>query len=118
VKILLDEMWPPHIAVQLRRRGHDAVAIAERPELRGQPDAIIFAVAQAEGRAVVTENVSDFRLLAGYETRAGKPHSGVIFTSDRRLPRHDPRTAGRLVKLLDELLSSHGEGTNLEYWLS
>lgn len=31
---------------------------------RGQPDAAIFAVAQAEGRAIVTENVADERPLA------------------------------------------------------
>lgn len=54
-------MWTPDIAVQLRRRGHNVVAVAERPDLRGQPDALIFAAAQSEERAVVTENVADYR---------------------------------------------------------
>ncbi|MCL4370173.1 MAG: DUF5615 family PIN-like protein [Chloroflexi bacterium] len=116
--LLLDEMWQPEIAVQLRRRGHDVVAVAERPELRGQPDAAIFAVAQAEGRAIVTENVIDYRPLAAYEIQAGHFHAGLIFTSNRSFPRHDPRTVGHLVKALAELLSMDLESANLEYWLS
>jgi hypothetical protein len=45
VKLLLDEMWPPSIAVQLRRRGHDVEAVAERADLRGQADDAVFSVA-------------------------------------------------------------------------
>ena len=54
MKLLLDEIWPPRIADQLRRRGHDVVAVAEYAELRGQPDTVIWAVAQEQGRTVVT----------------------------------------------------------------
>lgn len=118
MKLLLDEMWPPRIAIQLRRRGHDAVAVAERPELRGQPDAVVFAAAQAEGRVVVTENVSDYRPLAAYELRQGRSHAGVIFNTNRQLPRHDPRTAARLAIALDELLSSGLELAGREHWVS
>jgi hypothetical protein len=28
-RLLLDEMWSPEIAVQLCRRGHDVIAVAE-----------------------------------------------------------------------------------------
>ena len=111
-------MWPPGIASQLQRRGHDVVAVAERPELRGQPDAAIFAAAQAEGRVIVTENVIDYRLLATHALKEGRSHPGMIFTSNRRFPRHDPRTAGRLVTALDELLSRGVEAIGFEYWLS
>ncbi len=118
MRLLLDEMWPPEVAVQLRRRGHDVVAVAERPELRGQPDAVIFAAAQVEGRVIVTENVVDYRPLAAYEIQDGRSHVGLIFTSNRSFPRHDPRTVGRLVSTLDRLLSEGLESANLEYWLS
>ena len=117
MKLLLDEMWSPAIADQLRRRDHDAVAVAERPELRGQSDPVIFAAAQAEGRAVVTENVVDYRPLAAQELQDGRSHAGLILTSNRRFPRHESRTAGRLVTALDELLSGDLEATSLEYWL-
>ncbi|MBI4491548.1 MAG: DUF5615 family PIN-like protein [Chloroflexi bacterium] len=118
MKLLLDEMWPPEVAVQLRRRGHDVVAVAERSELRGQPDAAIFTTAQVEGRAIVTENVVDYRPLAVNALQRGDTHRGLVFTSNRRFPRHDPRTAGHLATALDELLSTEREALNLEYWLS
>jgi len=118
VKLILDEMWPPEIAIQLRRRGHDALAVAERPELRGQPDIAIFAFAQAEERAIVIENVVDYRPLAARGLQQGRSHFGLVFTSNHRFPRHDPRTAGRLITALDELLSSGLEAANLEHWLS
>ena len=41
MKLLLDEMWSSDIAVQLRRRGHDVDAVAERPELRGKADSFL-----------------------------------------------------------------------------
>jgi hypothetical protein len=118
VKLLLDEMWSPAIAIQLRRRGWDVVAVAERDDLRGQPDPVVFAAAQAETRTVVTENVADYRLLGTYEIQRGGSHAGLIFTSNRRLPRHEPRTAGRLVTALDDLLSTEPETMNLEHWLT
>lgn len=107
-------MWPPEIATQLQRRGHDAMAVARRHELRGQSDAVIFAAARAEGRTIATENVADYRPVAAYELRQGRSHAGLIFMSNRRFPRHAPRTAGRLVPALDELLSEGPEATNLE----
>lgn len=118
MKLLLDEMWPPEIAVQLRRRNHDVVGVAERPELRGQPDALIFANAQTEGRAIVTENVIDYRLLASYTRQGGGAHAGLIFTSNRRFPRHDSRTIGRMVTALNQLLQRGPQIANQEYWLS
>jgi predicted nuclease of predicted toxin-antitoxin system len=118
VKLLIDEMWPAAIAAQMRRRGHDAVAVHERSDLRGQPDEIVFAMAQAEGRVVVTENVIDYRPLATDVLQRGGSHVGVIFTSNHRFPRHDPRTVGRLVTALDQLLTNAVESTSMEHWLS
>jgi len=117
VRLLLDEMWPPLIAAQLRSRGHDVVAAAERSELRGRSDAAIFAAAQAEGRAVVTENVGDYRVLAAHALQQRRSHAGLIFTSNRRFPRHDQRTLGLIVTALDRLLASRTDLTNEEHWL-
>jgi len=117
VKLLLDEMLSPEIAAQLRRRGHDAVAVGERTDLRAQSDAIIFARAQREGRAIVTENVSDFRPLASFELQQGRSCPGLIFMTNRRFPRNDPRTAGRLVTALNDLLSTTLGPADPETWL-
>ena len=116
MKLLLDEMWPPAIAVALRERGHDVVAVAERGELRGMADEAIFAEAQAQGRVIVTENVMDYRPLAAAATRAGRIYQGLIFTSNRAYPRVNGRTAGRLVVALDTLLTTR-DAIEGEHWL-
>lgn len=116
MKLLLDEMWPPAVAAALRARGHDAVAVAERPDLRGQSDEVIFAEALAESRAIVTENVVDYRPLASAALRAGRESPTLIFTSNRTYPRASRRTAGRLVIALDALLTDEDESA-AEYWL-
>ena len=118
MKLFLDEMWSADIAEQLRRRGHDVVAVTELPNLRGLRDAELFAIAQTEGRAIVTENVSDFRPLAAHALQQGRPHFGLVFTTNRSFPRHDPRTIGRLIAALHDLLSLGPDSSNLEHWLS
>ena len=117
MKLLLDEMWPPAISEELRRRGHDVTAVSERAELRGQPDEVVFAIARAEGRAVLTENVADYLPLASAERERGRAHASLILTSHRRYPRSDPRTVGRVIVALDTLLSTNPDSVNLEYWL-
>ena len=92
------------------------VTVAELPKLRGQPDEAVFAFAGGEGRAIVTENVPDFRLLVAAEVRAGRPHPTLTLTSDRAYPRRDRRTADQFVAALDAPLS--GEDLRAgEYWL-
>ena len=117
MKLLIDEMWPPVVAAQLRERGHDAASVAERADLRGLPDPMIYVAAQSEARVVVTENVADFRPLVVECIAQGKSHAGIIFTSNRRFPRGDSRTLGRLVQALDGLIVGRLDLTGLEYWL-
>lgn len=57
VRLLLDEMFSPRIADELRRRGHDVVAMVADPELRALSDAAVYAWAAEQDRRVVTENV-------------------------------------------------------------
>lgn len=118
MKLLLDEMWSHQIAEELRPRHHDVVAVTERPDLLGQPDEAIFAAARAEERAIVTENVPDFRPLGFDVLQRGESHPGLILTTNRRYPRADARTAGRLVTALDNLLRSPDlDLTDREHWL-
>ena len=116
MKLLLDEMWAPAIAEALRDRGHDVVAVAERHDLRGMPDREIFDAALAEGWAIVTENVVDYRPLAADALRAGHPYPALIFSSNRAYPRASRRTAGRLVRALDALLTTR-DAISGEHWL-
>jgi len=48
----------------LRQRGHDVVAVVDGTDLVGCSDRIILEVASSELRAVVTNNIKDFRPLA------------------------------------------------------
>jgi predicted nuclease of predicted toxin-antitoxin system len=120
LRLLLDEMYPYSIAEQLRARGHDVVAVGERPALRGAPDAAIFAAAQEQRRAIVTDDVG-FRAIEAEHRARGEPHHGVIFTTNRRFPRGRAATVGRLVRALDRFLShqasSLADGPSFTWWL-
>ncbi len=107
MKLLLDEMYSTTVAEQLRGRGHDVVSIhdAEFRNLEGAPDEDVFAAAIAEKRAIITENVPDFRRLEAASLASDAPTPGLIFTTNRQFPRGDPATVGRLVLALDALLA-------------
>jgi predicted nuclease of predicted toxin-antitoxin system len=104
LRLLLDEMYPHRIAEQLRRKGHDVDAVSARAELRGCSDEQLFARAQHERRAVVTENVADFSRIADEQDRGGRPHHGLVLVDPSRFPRGSSRTIGRMVRGLDRLL--------------
>ncbi len=119
MKLLVDEMYPPAIAEQLRERDRDTIAVTERPELRALADADLFAVAQTEQRVVVTEDVADFSVIAdGYDLR-GQSHCGLVLVPSGAYPRGSPATIGRMVAALDRLLGEHPEEatTSSRYWL-
>jgi hypothetical protein len=116
VKPLLDEHYSPEIARQLRTRDHDVVAVAERADLVGISDDELFRRMAQERRAIVTNNVKDFRPLATRAAVATDDHYGLLFTSDRRRD-----TIGRFVDALDGFLRRHeGEESyrNQVQWLS
>lgn len=103
MKLLLDEMFPFEIAAQLRRRGHDVVAVQERPPSRGKKDPGLFASAQLEGCVVVTENRDDFLRLDREYRRRNADHHGIIITGPR-FARRGSAWIGRLVVALDRFL--------------
>ena len=84
MKALLDEQLSPQIAVLLREAGYDAVAVAERVDLVGSIDSTILEVATGEGRAVVTNNIKDFRPLAAERLAQGRTHGGLILVPSTR----------------------------------
>jgi predicted nuclease of predicted toxin-antitoxin system len=121
VRLLIDEMWPTTLAEELRRRGHDVVAVTERPDLAHRSDDVIFDHAGKEGRVVFTENVPDFVPLATGLLSTGGAFPGLLLTSNAAWPRGNPRTLGRVVRALDTFLSAHPSDTALQgriEWLS
>jgi hypothetical protein len=110
MKLLLDEMWTPTIARELRRREFDAVAINEpthAPRYAGIADDLVFARAQENGRSVVTDNVSDYeRARRSWESR-GQVHHGVIYALNPPFNRHrGDAVIGVMVGALAHFLSS------------
>jgi hypothetical protein len=102
VKLLLDEMLSPVIAAQLRARGHDVEAIKGGPhEELSDPE--VMDVARAQRRAVVTNNLVDFRPLH-HEAIApgGRGHFGMVFMAGRY--RRTKADTGRIVKALEAKL--------------
>jgi predicted nuclease of predicted toxin-antitoxin system len=118
VRLLLDEMFSHVVAEQLRRRGQDAIAVTERADLRGQPDVQLIEAAHLEGRAIVTENTTDFRVIVEARLREGRAHSGMVYTQDRRHSRKHPRAIGRLVRALERFLEDPPDGDSWERWLA
>lgn len=102
IALLLDEMFPPAIADELRRRGHDVIAVAADPQLRAKSDPELFAWAAQQKRRLVTENAKDFRRLLDESAPAG---SGLLLTSSRSFPR-SRQAPGALISALEAWLSS------------
>jgi predicted nuclease of predicted toxin-antitoxin system len=119
VRLLVDEMWPTTLAVELRRRSHDVVAVRERPDLAHSGDDVVFDHAGKEGRVVFTENVPDFVPLATGALSTGATFPGLLLTSNTTWPRGNPRTLGRVVRALDAFLAEPDAvvpGTKMVFW--
>jgi predicted nuclease of predicted toxin-antitoxin system len=86
LKVLLDEMYPDALAKELAQVGIDAVTVADLG-LSGQPDISVFSASLVEGRAVLTENVSDFVRIAAEHSASGGRHAGVIIALSNRFSR-------------------------------
>jgi hypothetical protein len=107
------------MAAELRARGHDAEAVLERADLIQRPDEVVFESARSEQRAIVTENVPDYRRLAAELMQRRERHYGLVLTSNRGWPRHVRTTFARLVDALDELAKNRPEVDSLrdgEWW--
>jgi hypothetical protein len=119
MKLLLDEMVAPAIARDLRARGHDVEAIAGHPGREALSDQDVLALARAEHRAVVTNNLRDFRPLHHEAiSPGGAGDYGMIFIPGTyRRTRND---TGKIITALEAILTDHPGDTDLadgESWL-
>ena len=116
LRFLLDEHYPGWLADKLCADGVDTVALnAHRPDLRGVDDGGVLAAAVAEGRIVVTEDVTTFR--AAITLVPG--HVGVVYCHHARYPRTRSGME-RLRQALVLLSSNPPEGLGhlpVEWWL-
>ncbi|MDE3103224.1 MAG: DUF5615 family PIN-like protein [Chloroflexota bacterium] len=99
-------MYPPRLAHELARRGHDVRAVVDRPELRAMDDEALLLAATTEGRVLVTENVVDFPEIAAALKAEGREHRGIVLVSSRAFPRTE-RGFGQLLRALDAYLTEH-----------
>lgn len=106
MRLLLDEQYSRVIAERLRERGHDVVAVTERPGLVGLGDVELFPLMAAERRAIMTENWGDFQRELQNAAATGLTHYGVLFTSRRQLPRSS-RTIGLYLRVGGDFLARH-----------
>lgn len=116
MKALLDEQLSPQIAVQLRKAGYDVLAVADRDDLVGRTDRVILEAATRDGRAVITNNIKDFRPLAAEWLVQGRTHGGLIL-----LPSSRTRTRAAVAALADAIevvLAAHPDGiSGSERWI-
>jgi predicted nuclease of predicted toxin-antitoxin system len=124
VKLLLDEMLSPAIAQDLCAQGlcaqgHDVLAIAGDRAREGMSDPEVMALARIEHRAVVTNNLRDYRPLHHEAITPGGPgHYGMIFMpgSYRRTRADTGRISTALLALLSQYPADDGLA-NGEAWL-
>lgn len=119
MKLLLDEMLSPAIGRELRSRGHDVVPVAGNPDREALSDPEVLALARAEHRAVVTNNLRDFRPLHHEAiTPGGAGHFGMIFIpGSYRRTRAD---IGKIITALEAILAQYPGERDLadgEAWL-
>lgn len=116
IRFLLDEHYPGWVADALTSDGIDTVTLTEhRPELRGRDDGQVLQAAAAEGRIVVTEDVTTFAAAIALVP----DHVGVVFCHHARYPR-TPSGLRRLHLALTALAAHPPQGLGrlpVEWWL-
>jgi predicted nuclease of predicted toxin-antitoxin system len=116
VTALLDEHLSPQIAVLLRQAGCDVIAVVDRDDLIPHSDRRIFEVACGEDRAVVTNNVKDFRPLAAEWLALGRMHPGLILLPAARARARSAVPA--LAAAIENVLRANPDGiSGSERWI-
>ena len=116
MKALLDEQLSGEIARLLCGRGLDVHAVVERSDIARAPDEQVMDGAVAEGRAVVTNNVKDFRPLAAQRIADGRGHSGLILVPAKRS--RSQAATGLLADAIEGIMRSNPDGiADSEHWI-
>ncbi|MHB1166201.1 MAG: DUF5615 family PIN-like protein [Candidatus Nanopelagicales bacterium] len=118
MRLALDHHYSPRIAEALRGRGHDARSILERG-WQAEDDESLLALCSDAGRALLTNNVADFMVIARQWQAEGRSHAGLVLTSDAGRPR-TRASIGRFVVDLGALMAATpGEGglADRVHWL-
>ncbi|MGI8574442.1 MAG: DUF5615 family PIN-like protein [Egibacteraceae bacterium] len=97
MRFLIDQTFPHATCQQLIAEGHDAVHVRDRG-VADRPDPEVSAIALAESRALVTENVKDFARERGVV---------VVCVLKSRLPAQGMHV--HLAELLDEWARANPE---------
>ncbi len=119
MRALLDEQLSGQIARLLRERGLDAEAVVERSDLVQAPDDEVLAAAAREGRAVVSNNIKDFRPLAAERVTDGRGHAGLILLPARRSRSRSREATGALADAVEAVMRAHPEGIpSAEHWIA
>ena len=121
MKLLLDEMHAPSVAIALVEESWDVVAVAGNAALRGAADEDLLVHAAVSERVLVTENVVDFMELARRWAMEGRPHAGILLTSPKRFDRARLSYPGDLIAALRGRLREPppalASGTSAVWWL-
>lgn len=79
--LLLDADMSSNSLVRiLSKQGHDVVAAGLGTDMAQLDDPVLFSVAQAERRILITHNVRDFPDILGDWAHAGRSHHGCILS--------------------------------------
>ena len=116
IRFLLDEHYPAWLADDLTADGVNTISLTgQLPELRGADDTRVLEAAVADGRIVVTEDVSTFStaiaLIPG--------HAGVVYCHHKRFLRTRTGLA-KLRKALGALAADPPPGLGVHsivWWL-
>ena len=104
MKLYLDEDLSPAIARILRERGVDARS-AHEVGMIGASDDEQLDYGYREGRALVTRNARDFRIVAHRRIREQREHSGIVVCP--------PSIRGSEVRRIAERLITTAKGDDL-----
>ncbi len=105
LRFLLDEDLSYRVADGLRRRGVDAISVHEIGRAnRRVPDAEQLDHAATAGRVLVTYNRSDYQALDAEWASQGRTHAGILWCSERSIPR---RAIGDLVRAVAAVVGDY-----------
>jgi predicted nuclease of predicted toxin-antitoxin system len=111
LRFLLDEDQDPSVAAGLRQIGIDAVSVYDLGRA-GQALADEFWLEEAatQGRVLVTYNRADFQALDQQWRSVGRSHAGILWCTERSIPR---RAIGELIRAVAAVDSIYESLDNL-----